>query len=59
MFSGCDKITEFDFSKFDTSQIKSMNSKFSRCKLLTSLDVSNFVTTQVESIIVCLVHVHH
>ena len=47
MFSGCNKTTEINLSKFDTSRVSIMSNMFSKCLLLTSLDLSNFNTTKV------------
>ena len=47
MFYRCKDITEFDFSNFDTSNTRYMNSMFSDCSSLTSLNLSNFDTSKV------------
>ena len=47
MFSTCNKITEIDFSLFNTSKIKNMEKMFYSCSSLISLDLSNFDTSQV------------
>ena len=46
MFLGSTNIIEFDLSRFDTSEIKSMAEIFRGCSLLVSLDLSNFNTPQ-------------
>ena len=46
MFLGSTNIIEFDLSRFDTSEIKSMAEMFRGCSLLVSLDLSNFNTPQ-------------
>ena len=47
MFKGCSKITEINFSNFDTSEVTHMGSMFEGCSSLISLDLSNFNTEQV------------
>lgn len=47
MFYNCNKLTDLDLSKFDTSQVTNMNDMFNSCGSLTSLDVSNFDTSKV------------
>ena len=47
MFKSCSKITEMDFSLFDTSQVTTMYSMFDSCSSLTSLNLSNFNTLKV------------
>ena len=42
MFSGCNNITEIDFSHFDSSKITEMDDMFLNCSSLISLDLSNF-----------------
>ena len=49
MFCGCNNITEFNFSNFNTSQVTSMKYMFKNCSSLISLDLSNFNTSKVES----------
>ena len=49
MFCGCNNITEFNFSNFNTSQVTSMQYMFKNCSSLISLDLSNFNTSKVES----------
>ena len=50
MFAGCSDISKFNFSEFNTSQIKSMRYMFYDCLSLTSIDLSNFDFSQVTSI---------
>ena len=47
MFKSCSKITEMDFSNFDTSQVTDMYAMFSHCSSLTLLNLSNFNTSKV------------
>lgn len=47
MFYNCNKLTDLDLSKFDTSQVTNMQAMFHSCGSLTSLDVSNFNTSKV------------
>lgn len=47
MFYNCNKLTDLDLSKFDTSQVTNMNAMFHSCGSLTSLNVSKFDTSQV------------
>ena len=49
MFSGCNNITEIDFSNFDSSKIIEMDDMFLNCSSLISLDLSNF--NKIEHII--------
>lgn len=46
MFSYCQKLTELDVSKLDTSNVTNMNYMFQQCILVASLDVSNFDTSK-------------
>ena len=50
MFRGCRDITEFDFSNFNTSQVKDMAFMFMYCSSLTSLNLTNFDTSKVIDI---------
>ena len=56
MFYNCKDITEFDFSNFNTSKVRYMNSMFSGCSSLISLNLSNFDTSKV--IYTCFLVVH-
>ena len=47
IFYLCDKCEKMDFSKADTSNLKSMQSMFSGCKSLKEVDLSNFDTSNV------------
>ena len=49
MFKGCLNITEIDFSNFDTSNVKNMESMFEGCTSLISLNLSNFKTSNVNN----------
>lgn len=49
MFYGCQKLSSLDLSKFNTKEVKHMNSMFESCSALSSLDLSNFNTANVES----------
>ena len=49
MFRDCSDIIEFDFSNFDTSQVKDMHLMFFRCSALTSLNITNFDTRNVQA----------
>lgn len=49
MFSYCQKLTELDVSKLDTSNSTSMYAMFEQCVVLASLDVSNFDTSNVTT----------
>ena len=51
MFYGCSNITEFNFSNFDTSEVKPMYDMFHGCSLIISLDITNFDTSKVTSIV--------
>ena len=48
MFRSCSDIIEFDFSNFDTSQVKNMYCMFYDCSSLTSLNLSSFNTSAVQ-----------
>ena len=48
LFSGCNNITEINFTNFDTSFVTEMSYMFVNCHSLTSVDVSNFNTVNVE-----------
>ena len=48
MFRCCSDIIEFDFSNFDTSQVKNMYCMFYDCSSLTSLNLSSFNTSAVQ-----------
>ena len=58
MFSLLQDIIEFDFSKFDFSQVtstkkmfyKNMESMFSGCSSLESIDLSKFTTNKINSL---------
>ena len=47
MFYNCNKLTNLDFSNFNTKFVTNMNSMFSYCYSLTILDLSNFDTQNV------------
>ena len=47
LFYSLSEITSFDFSNFDTSVVKDMNSMFQNCNKLTSLNISTFNTAKV------------
>ena len=47
MFKDCDKITEIDFSSFESSEINNINNMFEGCKYLKSIDFGNFDTSKV------------
>ena len=47
MFWKCSDITEINLSKFNTKQVKAMNSMFAYCSSLTSLVLSNVETSNV------------
>ena len=48
MFYGCDKITEIDFSQFDSSSVSfKMNNMFYGCTSLSSVNFGNFDTSRV------------
>ena len=49
MFTSCNKITNLDFSKVDTSNVTTMSNMFYGCTALTSLDLSNFDTSNVTN----------
>ncbi len=49
LFYNLSEITSFDFSNFDTSVVKNMNSMFRFCNKLTSLDISKFNTAKVTN----------
>lgn len=51
MFWQCEKVTELNLSKWDTSSATNMNSMFARCYGLTKIDVSNFNTSKVEDMV--------
>ena len=44
MFKNLENITDFDFSNFDTSNVKDMASMFYNVNSLKTLDLSNFNT---------------
>ena len=48
-FSECSDIYEFDFSNFDTSEVKNFEYMFYGCSSLTSLNLSNFETSLVTN----------
>ena len=47
IFINCTNITEFDFSEFDTTNLKDMAFMFQNCSSLTSLNITNFDTSKV------------
>ncbi len=49
MFSGCQKLTSLDLSKFNTEKVTDMGFMFYNCTALTSLDVSSFNTSNVRN----------
>ena len=49
LFSGCESITEIDFSNFDTSKVTYMEHMFTLCTNLTSLNSLNFNTAKVTN----------
>ena len=49
MFRESSNITQIDFSKFDTSNIKNMSYMFYQCTSLKSIELSNFDTSNVET----------
>ena len=51
MFSGCTSITEINLSKFDTSEVTTMDNMFEGCSSLTSIDLTNFNTSSVKRMI--------
>ena len=49
MFSSCRELTTIDnISRFDTSEVHSMDNMFNRCEALTALNLSNFDTSNVK-----------
>ena len=48
MFSNCNKIIEIDLSKFDASEVISMNNMFSGCSSLSYINFSYFNTSNVN-----------
>ena len=48
MFYECDKIYDFNFSEFDTSEVTDMYGMFYGCVSLISLNLSNFITSNVN-----------
>ena len=48
MFKGCDNLETLDLSKFDTSNVKDMESMFEGCSGLISLSLENFDTSNVH-----------
>ena len=48
MFSDCYKLTEIDFTSFNTQNISDMSYMFNSCSI-TNLDLSNFDTQNVEN----------
>lgn len=49
MFCNCDKLTNIEFSSFETKNITDMSRMFYNCSNLTSLDLSEFNTSNVTS----------
>ena len=49
LFSGCESITEIDFSNFDTSKVTYMEHMFTLCTNLNSLNLLNFNTAKVTN----------
>ena len=49
LFFECSSIVEVDLSKFNSSQVRSMNSMFDSCTSLTSVNFNGIVTTSVTS----------
>ena len=47
MFSGCQKLSSLDLSKFNTEKVTDMRSMFYGCQKLSSLDLSKFNTEKV------------
>ena len=47
MFDECKELKSIDFSKFDTSEITSVDYLFSNCQSLTSIDISTMNTNKV------------
>ena len=50
MFSDCSKITDIDFSSYDTKNIINMSHMFYKCSNLTNIDLSSFDTKNVTSL---------
>ena len=48
MFSGCQKLSSLDLSKFNTEKVTNMLGMFEDCQELSSLDLSNFNTKEVK-----------
>ena len=47
MFSGCQKLSSLDLSKFNTANVTNMSRMFYGCQKLSSLDLSKFNTEKV------------
>ena len=49
MFSNCSNLGLVDFTNFNTTNVKQINSMFFGCQSLSSLDLSSFNTSHVTN----------